>query len=301
MAIDIIARGLASSLLGSDGKVASDKLPTMAAVPEGTTFYPVGAVTDPSLLEGKTADEILMMILYGLVNPVLTAPSLSIVLDDEISTVTAGRECVLSGALTFDRGSINPAYGTSGYRAGMATSYSVNGASYESPQFTITFTPIVGDNVIAAMVTYAEGEQPLNSIGQPFNIALPAGSVAASLVIKGVAPIYTAEGEDIEYSSFEDEQGSGYEITVPQETAESGKQSFAVSSTFEVIGIKQFNVLSQQWEWLNGSQEDSLMYFDTTLIKGDSLGEEEYYVLYTNTDLATGERELRIYVKEATE
>lgn len=31
MAIDIIARGLATSLLDSDGKVASDKFPTMAA------------------------------------------------------------------------------------------------------------------------------------------------------------------------------------------------------------------------------------------------------------------------------
>lgn len=298
MAIDIIARGLATSLLGSDGKLASDKLPTMAAVPEGTTFYPVGAITDASLLEGKTADEILLMMLYGIVNPVLTAPSVSIVLDEEITTLTAGRATEVSGELVFDRGSISPAYGTLGYRAGNATSYIVNDVVYESPRFTFTFTPVVGDNIISAAVVYAEGEQPLNSIGQAYDSALPAGTIAASLIIKGVAPVYTLDGEDIEFVAFEDEQGSGYEITVPMESLAGDKQAFAVSSEVEVIGIKQFNVLSQQWEWLGGSAEASLTYFDTTTISGDSLGESEDYVLYTHNDLPTGERELRIYVAE---
>jgi hypothetical protein len=42
MAIDVIARGLASSLIGSDGKIDSAKMPTLGEVPSGTTFYPVG-------------------------------------------------------------------------------------------------------------------------------------------------------------------------------------------------------------------------------------------------------------------
>lgn len=298
MAIDVIARGLATSLLGSDGKLASDKLPTMAAAPEGTVFHPVGALTDASLLEGKTADEILFMMLYGAVNPKLTNPSLKIKLNEDISVLIAGRECSLSGVLTFNRGSINPAYGTSGYRAGEATSYIVNDVAQGSPQFTLSFIPVIGDNVITAKVTYAKGEQPFNSIGQPYGSPLAAGTITVRLTLNGVAPLYSATGDPMEFIPFEDEVGSGYQITAAMETEESGKQSFAVSSAVTVIGIKQFNVLSQQWEWLNGSAENSLMYFDTTLIPGDSLGESENYVLYVNNDLATGERELRIYVAE---
>ena len=42
MAIDIIARGLATSLIGADGKIDSAKMPVLNEVPEGTPFYPVG-------------------------------------------------------------------------------------------------------------------------------------------------------------------------------------------------------------------------------------------------------------------
>ena len=60
MAIDIIARGLATSLVGPDGKIASDKMPTLSGTEGLTGFYPLGKLTDPSLVEGKTAEEILV-------------------------------------------------------------------------------------------------------------------------------------------------------------------------------------------------------------------------------------------------
>ena len=52
--------------------------------------------------------------------------------------------------------------------------------------------------------------------------------------------------------------------------------------------------MTQTWQWIGGSAEASLTYFDTTLVKGDSLD----YILYTNNDYLTGERELRIYIAE---
>lgn len=42
MAIDTIARGLASSIIGPDGKIESSKMPTLNEVPADATFYPVG-------------------------------------------------------------------------------------------------------------------------------------------------------------------------------------------------------------------------------------------------------------------
>jgi hypothetical protein len=48
MAIDIIARGLAASLIGSDGKIDSAKMPVLSGVSDLQGFTPVGSLTDPS-------------------------------------------------------------------------------------------------------------------------------------------------------------------------------------------------------------------------------------------------------------
>jgi hypothetical protein len=42
MPIDIVARGLAASLVDENGKIASDKRPVLGPVPDGMVFYPVG-------------------------------------------------------------------------------------------------------------------------------------------------------------------------------------------------------------------------------------------------------------------
>jgi hypothetical protein len=125
MAIDIVARGLASSLTGADGKISSDKMPVLTGTSELTGFYPLGRLTDPSLIEGKTAEEILLMMLYGVVNPTLIDPSLVFALSEDSKTPVIGRQSLIKGTLTFNRGSISPAYGTSGYRAGDAIEYSI--------------------------------------------------------------------------------------------------------------------------------------------------------------------------------
>jgi len=213
MAIDIIARGLATSLLGSNGKIASNKMPTVEGTSELTGFFPIGKLTDPSLIEGKTSEEILLMMLFGVVSPTLTAPSLSI----ELSTKTPliiGREATLEGALVFDRGRIDPAYGTSGYRAGLPISFSIADELIETSNttynFKFSFTPTASENFVGYSVSYSEGEQPLNSIGQNFNSPLPAGIIGNQLSIAATYPIYCDEGKEIEFEWFEDEDGEGY-------------------------------------------------------------------------------------------
>lgn len=299
MAIDIIARGLASSLVGSDGKIAAEKMPTLGAVPEGTLFYPLGQLTDSSLVAGKTAEEILLMMLYGIVNPTFTDPSLSIALSDENETPIIGRATVLKGALTFDRGQINPAFTTSGYRAGAPTSYSIDNQIIETTStvydFELALTPTETTTWISCAVAYGEGEQPVNSIGQPIGAPLPAGTISAMLEITAAYALYNAAGFEQDFTWFEDESGEGYLSTfVSESTGE--KQSFAVSSAVSVIGIKSFDPLSQSWQWLGGSATASLKHFDATLVSGESLGETDDYILYTHNQAAKGERELRIYI-----
>ena len=252
MAMDIIARGLATSLLGSNGKIASDKMPTVEGTSELTGFFPVGKLTDPSLVEGKTAEEILLMMLFGVVSPTLTAPSLSI----ELSTKTPlliGREATLEGALVFDRGRIDPAYGTSGYRAGLPISFSIADELIETSNttynFKFSFTPTASENFVGYSVSYSEGEQPLNSIGQNFNSPLPAGIIGNQLSIAATYPIYCDEGNMLDFEWFEDEDGEGYMSAFDFET-EGDRQAFAVSNKLKVIGVKAFDELTQSWSWL---------------------------------------------------
>lgn len=297
MAIDIIARGLATSLIGPDGKISSEKMPTLSTIPTGAQFYPVGALTDPSALEGKTTEAILLMMLFGIVNPILVAPTLGAEADSP--TAIAGHVTTISGTLTFNRGSITPAYGTSGYRAGAPLQYTVNDNPFiaESAQqpFTISFTPTLGVNEIMCSVEYAAGEQPMNSIGNSYDAPLPAGALSTILVIQGISPIYTQDGEPLEFEYFKDTEGEGYQSTVISEGS-GQKQSFMLSQNTTVLGVKQWNVVTEQWEWIGGSPEASLLTFDTALIQGASLGETEDFIAYTHNGSATGERQLRIYV-----
>ena len=111
-------------------------------------------------------------------------------------------------------------------------------------------------------------------------------------------PVYSSEGDDKEFTFFEDEDGIGYFLSFQSEASTGTRQSFAVSSHVSVIGVKAFDILTQQWKWL-GSQTAaiSLTYFDTTIIQGDSFGESENYILYTHNSTPVGARELKIYIE----
>ena len=227
MAIDIVARGLATQLIGPDGKISTKKMPTLNGTSGLSGFTSIGKLTDPAMVEGKTSEEILLMMLYGVINPTLTAPSLDIALND--IQLIVGRESVIEGALTFDRGKIEPAYGTSGYRAGLPTSFTI--ANQESAtndtvyNFSFTLTPIAGDNVINYSVNYSAGEQPLNSIGSAVDQPLVAGSLSGNITLRAVYPLYSATGEDLDFTWFKDEDGEGYLSTFASEA--SGVVSFA--------------------------------------------------------------------------
>lgn len=293
MAVDIVARGLAISLVGSDGKIASDKMPTLGAISDTSGFYPLGNLKDPSAIEGKTAEEILLMMLFGIMTPTLTPPKGSVSLSEASQEVfIEGRAALVSGSLILDRGAINPAYGTSGYRAGVATEYKVNDLVFESGDFSFEIIPVLGENVINWSLSYAEGEQPYNSVGEIYDSPLSAGTLTGTFSIQAVSALLDIDGNEKVFNWFEEEDGSGYETVVASEV-DGEKQNFMVSNSMAVIGVKAYDSLSQSWSWLGGSAQDSLTYFDTKEVEIDGVN----YVLYTSNTIASyGERELRVYV-----
>lgn len=292
MAIDIIARGMAASLVGADGKIIPDKMP---AIEVGSTdgFTSIGKLTDASQVNGKTAEEILLMMLFGIMNPAFTEPTISIQLDENQPTLVMGRASVISGALVFDRGSIEPAYGTSGYRAGLPVSYSIAGMEIENNSITCPFsfeiTPTEKENEIVYSVKYLEGEQPLNSIGDLYAEPYPAGELLQAISLQAVYPLYDAQGNEKAFTWFRDLDGEGYLAVFPSESS-GVKQSFVLSKEVTVVGIKSFDTMTNTWTWLGGENAGySLTYFDQTV------GEDN--ITYVHSYPLTGERELRIYVE----
>lgn len=111
----------------------------------------------------------------GAVNyPELVAPSATI-----STTGNTLLECgsTLSTAIKieFDRGKIDPAYGTSGYRSGAATGYTLDGTTQMSGTFAVTVTE--AKTSYQGSVSYAAGEQPKDSDGEDYDSPLAAGSV----------------------------------------------------------------------------------------------------------------------------
>jgi hypothetical protein len=159
-----------------------------------------------------------------------------------------GRETRLQGALKFDRGLINPAYGTNGFRAGSPISFSIADELIETTATTCNFDfsiiPTSLENIVNYSVNYSDGEQPLNSIGQPVDSPLPAGTLSGSASIAAIYQLYCDESKEIDFEWFEDADGQGYAAHFEYETADN-RQAFAVSNAVKVVGVKAFDSMTQ--------------------------------------------------------
>ena len=297
MAIDIIARGLAASLIGSDGKISSDKMPIVQVPTSGSEgFTPIGNLTSVDQIAGKTVEEIMMIMLFGIMQPTITIPKFQIQYTGEKNLI-AYTEQIINGYLIFDRGEIRVPNGVTEARAGAPTYYTVNGQDIASTEtevsFSLSLTPTLGENVVTASVTFEEGPQPVDSLGNPFDAPYPAGTLTTELILNGISSLTTENDSPIEFQYFEAEDGEGYQAIAAAETDDL-KQSFKLLAMTELLGIKQFNPLSQVWEWIGGSAEASLKTFDTTIIQGAT--PEETYIVYVHNGSIKGQRELRLYI-----
>ena len=101
-----------------------------------------------------------------------------------LSTTTAklleaGSETEATLTATFNRGSITPAYGTSGYRSGPVIDYSLNGGSVQTENtFDVTISET--DKTFTVVASYEAGEQPKDSDGTDYDEPLAAGSATST-------------------------------------------------------------------------------------------------------------------------
>lgn len=101
--------------------------------------------------------------------------------------------------------------------------------------------------------------------------------------------------------------GAGYQVELPSEEEDDegnvSKQRLLIASQFPIVGIKQFDIVSQKWAWVFGSVSESLEHFvmiGTTTLAIDGTNVE--YTIYENTTgYIMGDREVRFYTELPTE
>lgn len=237
--------------------------------------------------------------------PSLTAPSSAFTVTPSTGLREVGERVNLSFQSIFNRGSINPAYGTSGHRAGLPNMYTYTGTGLTSTASTAmsniqavnNYVVAQGNNIWTTSISYDAGEQPKTSRGNNYSTPLPAGTTAArSINISGVYPTFatTADINTLTKQTLALPSAAYVETSMVAEV-DTSKQMFDVHTNQTVTGVQFFNTISAAWEWLGGSKASSITQWVQTSTTHDVQGTTYQYKRYTNSTATVGARRLRFY------
>ena len=251
----------------------------------------VGGVTaGTNYPEGTALESIFRDMLDPVAYPTLTNPSATISATGA-KLLEIGATLNTTVTVSFSRGSINPAYGTSGMRSGPATGYILNGGSEQSGNtFAITVSEAV-NNTLRATVNYSAGEQPKDSTGADYGTALPAGSVNSnSITYEFVNAIWanTTTAATVEKLGLVSKSAKVKQFDFPA-TTDSDPECFDVPASWTVTAVEVLNQLSGAWENAEGQFDISNVSHD------DAVGTSTAYKRYLcNLGMSLGARSVRV-------
>ena len=282
---------------------------------------------------GKSFQEMMDLMLYPTLFPSLSPPFSGLTLTTtpniagtlrEIGTVYDAISSTINLSSTFNRGSINPAYGTNGFRSGLPNAYNYTGpGSVPSPQSSTispnntstsaTYTIIPGNQSWQSSVSYDQGQQPLDSTGNAFNSALPAGTTSNNTrTLTGVYPIFattvalgtaTKQSLRVMGGTVQIGTGPGSAIQLVTESGGGGlKQFIDVPTSWPISnldGAQQFSTLSNAWDPVDDSTGGQTAAFATwtatNILKTIQGVPNVAYTRYTNnTPTPIGARQIRL-------
>ena len=267
---------------------------TIGGIEAGTTFVE------------QTMSDMWDALLYPTLYPTLTAPSSTFTLTESGYHETGEVVSTLHFSAAFNRGTITPAYGTSGYRSGLPNTYKYTGTglsnetstSLTDTQTVSSYTVLTGAQSWTGAVAFSIGEQPKNSAGGNYSTPLAAGDTATiTRTITGVYPWYATSVAiaTLTKQTLASMSSSYVQVTM---IAESGgnKQKAAFPDEWSAItGVQFYNTVSSAWEWIGGTKANSLLTFDVTATTETIQGNVIDYDLYTHNGATIGSRQLRWY------
>lgn len=264
----------------------------VGGIPEGTTF------------NGTNFSAFVDMLLYPELFPNLNNPYNSFT-STETGLYVIGETLVEIGfTSTFNRGSIDPSYGTSGFRSGLPTKHDYIGTGLTDKetgdlvdnQTINNYIVLMGNQIWGVKVEYSGGEQPKGSNDSDFNNPLSAGVTSNKTVkIEGVYPLY-ATTNNITTPTVQGlvSMVSGNNI-IKDLVPENGgsKQSFDIPQGWldnrPLSSIQLFNTVSNQFDTTN-----QLSTFSITTVTHTIEGEVVNYKRYTNNSSDRGEIKIKL-------
>lgn len=256
----------------------------------------VGGIPAGSTFDAVTMQQMWTQLLYQELFPTLTAPSSGFTLT-QAGLQEIGATLTLNFSATFSRGSISPAYGTSGFRAGPSNTFNYTGTGLANkPLVSLSDSNTVSNYVVTAgaqswtgSVSYDMGEQPLSNFGNPYQTPLAAGTTGTvTRTITGVLASY-ATSSNIATLTKQALVANGTAIVVDL-VAESGgnKQIVEIPALWGTTTVlEQFNTLNNTYEAI------SLSSFTLVNITKEIYGITQNYKQYTHNGATIGARRLR--------
>ena len=267
----------------------------------------VGGIPIGQTFIDKSMQEMQDMLLYPEQNPSLTNPSNSFSMSPsgyrEIGEVLFN----ISFSAGFNRGSINPAYGTDGYRSGLPNTYlysgvglptSISSTSLSNSQSTSFYIVQIGTQSQSGRVSYDGGDQPLTNKGNDYLTPLPAGTTGfVTRYIYGVYPVFatTVDISVLTKQTLRSMSSTYIQINVVIEQNPNKQTVDFPEAQRTITGIQYYSTVSGSQEQINGSKANSLSTFTiestTHVIQGNVIN----YIRYVHNGSLTGFRQLRQY------
>ena len=264
---------------------------------EITVSNPVGRWTNGTKIPvGTPLEDIIKGMLEKVSYPTLTNPSVTLTYNGpilkEIGETISGEVA----SLTFSRGSITPAYGTSGFRSGVANKYEflINGVATTTPGTTYTIPDMTSDTTIQAKVSYDPGDQPKDSDGKNYQTALPAGSVlSATKKVEFVYPVWSNAVVNTVIDKMPLISKSTQYVNLNFVNALAAyPETVDIPTTWTVSAVEVYDAVSKSWK-------ATCDFATTTATHNDAAGRPVAYTrYYDKRGFNQGAREVRLKVKQ---
>jgi hypothetical protein len=286
----IISFGLDASV--ASGGVYASSLDPSVAMPSTVGGIPAG--TKVADLNGDTLSSLWDALLFPVAYPALNNPSGSFNVAPSTTLYEVSTNISLTFTAGFNRGSISPQYtASSPYRSGLPNNYHFTGTGLVDASSTaLSYSPPAvnyyikqGNQLWSTTISYDAGVQPYDSKGNVYNSPYPAGSLSGgTITIEGAYPLF---GTTISINTLTKQpllsMISANNIIFAM-VAESGgnKQTFEIPNVWlnsrPLVGIKTYNLLTQQFEYSGGSAAASKTFWTTS---ADTQIIQTYTIPYT--------------------
>lgn len=257
----------------------------------------VGGIEVGTTFSNTTFSEFMDLLLYPELFPTLTNPSSTFTISPSGLREVGEIISTISVSSTFNRGSISPAYGTSGYRSGLPNEYVYTGTDIINNTSTsltdaysiLNYEVVLGTQSWTGRVAYDAGEQPLSSKGNNYDSPLSAGNT--SIVTRSISGVYPIFATTVNITTMTKQSLVAHGSTVTTNMVlESGsdKQSVEFPVAYGTIAqLSQYNTLSGLWDIID------LATFTVSDITKTINGYTINYKKYTHNGSLVGSRILR--------